>query len=78
MYKNEERGIIMAKLTINEEACKGCSLCISACPKKLLQLHKEKLNTKGYHPISITDMEACIGCASCARMCPDVVFTVER
>lgn len=68
----------MAKLTIREEACKGCSLCVDTCPKHLLQLHKEKLNAKGYHPIGIVDIEACIGCASCARMCPDVVFTVER
>ena len=74
----KKRGRVMAKLIINEEACKGCSLCINVCPKKILQLHKEKLNTKGYHPISIIDMDACIGCASCARMCPDVVFTVEK
>ncbi|MBQ9941668.1 MAG: 4Fe-4S binding protein [Christensenellaceae bacterium] len=68
----------MAKLTINENACKGCGLCILACPKKILELHKEKLNAKGYHPISIIDEAACIGCASCARMCPDLVFTVEK
>ncbi len=49
----------MAKLTICEEACKGCSLCVDACPKHLLQLHKEKLNAKGYHPIGIVDIEAC-------------------
>lgn len=68
----------MAKLIINEEACKGCGLCVEVCPKKILALHKEKLNAKGYHPIAITDDEACISCASCARMCPDVVFTVNK
>ncbi len=68
----------MAKLIINEEACKGCGLCVEVCPKKILALHKEKLNTRGYHPIAITDDEACISCASCARMCPDVVFTVNK
>jgi len=68
----------MAKLTINENACKGCGLCVLVCPKKILELHREKLNSKGYHPISVTDESACIGCASCARMCPDLVFTVEK
>jgi len=68
----------MAKLTIAENICKGCGLCITACPKGILALNTEKLNQKGYHPIMITDEEKCIGCASCARMCPDVVFTVER
>jgi len=68
----------MAKLTIAENICKGCGLCITACPKGILALNTEKLNQKGYHPIQITDEEKCIGCASCARMCPDVVFTVER
>ena len=68
----------MAKLTILEDACKGCELCVSACPKGILRLNKQKINKKGYHPISITDEGACIACASCARMCPDVVFTVEK
>lgn len=68
----------MAKLTIKEELCKGCGLCINVCPKKILVLHEEKLNAKGYHPIRLTDEAACIACASCARMCPDVVFTVEK
>lgn len=68
----------MANLIINEDACKGCSLCIQVCSKQILKLHEHKLNAKGYHPISVTDMSQCIGCAFCARMCPDVVFTVER
>ncbi len=68
----------MAKLIINEDACKGCTLCIDACPKNLLELDKSKLNAKGYHPISIKDQGACIACASCARMCPDLVFEVEK
>ncbi|MCR5608696.1 MAG: 4Fe-4S binding protein [Lachnospiraceae bacterium] len=68
----------MAKITINETLCKGCGLCVSACPKQILALSKEKMNSKGYHPATIIDMEKCIGCTSCAIMCPDVVITVER
>ncbi len=68
----------MAKLTISEEACKGCGLCIAACPKKILELSTKKPNSKGYFPVMITDEAACIGCASCGKMCPDLVFTVEK
>ncbi len=68
----------MVKLTINEELCKGCGLCVRACPKNLLQISKAKLNAKGYHPAEITDMDACIACASCARTCPDIAIRIEK
>ena len=68
----------MAKLTFREERCKGCGLCVNACPKDLLRLSNTRLNQKGYTPVELTDPEACIGCASCAMMCPDCVITVER
>ncbi|MBO4785406.1 MAG: 4Fe-4S binding protein, partial [Lachnospiraceae bacterium] len=40
----------MAKVTINEALCKGCGLCVEACPKKLLVLATDHINAKGYHP----------------------------
>ena len=67
----------MAKVTIQADRCKGCGLCIDACPKKVLALAKE-INVKGYHPASVQDPDHCIGCAFCARMCPDCVITVEK
>lgn len=68
----------MAVVTINEERCKGCGLCVRACPKKIMQLSKSKLNAKGYHPAEVTDTAACIACAACARTCPDVVIQIEK
>lgn len=68
----------MAKVIFQEDRCKGCGLCESACPKGIIALSKEKINAKGYHPAEITDETQCIACASCAVMCPDTVITVER
>ena len=68
----------MAKLTFREERCKGCGLCVTACPKSLLRLSNTRLNQKGYTPVELTDPEKCIGCACCATMCPDGVIAVEK
>lgn len=67
-----------AILTFDKESCKGCELCVAACPKHILALDKSDVNDKGYHPAALTDPEQCIACASCARICPDSVITVER
>ena len=68
----------MAKVTINETLCKGCGLCVDACPKNLLELATDHINAKGYHTSTMKDQSQCVGCASCAIMCPDVAITVER
>ncbi|MDD5016570.1 MAG: 4Fe-4S binding protein [Eubacteriales bacterium] len=68
----------MANVTIDKDACKGCGLCVTACPKGIVRLSETELNSKGYHYIEITDMDACVGCAACAKMCPDFVFTIEK
>ena len=68
----------MAKVTFKKDLCKGCGLCIGACPKKIIALSKDESYQKGHHPAEITDQEKCIGCAFCATMCPDCVITVEK
>jgi len=68
----------MPKVSFNIDRCKGCGLCVEACPKKIIELSAGVLNKKGFHPAQITDQEKCIACAFCATMCPDVVITVEK
>ncbi len=68
----------MPKVIINEEQCKGCALCITVCPKEILELSKETINSKGFHPARVTDMSKCIGCAFCATICPDVVIEIRK
>ena len=68
----------MAKVTFNEDKCKGCGLCISVCPKQILVFQEDHFNSKGFHPASIIDQEKCITCLSCAIICPDCVIKVEK
>ncbi|MDR1003356.1 MAG: 4Fe-4S binding protein [Oscillospiraceae bacterium] len=68
----------MPKIIVNETICKGCELCIGACPKKIIVIDKNTINIKGYHPAKLSDESECIGCSMCAMMCPDIAITVER
>ena len=66
------------KVTFDENRCKGCELCTTVCPVKIVIMDKSKINIKGYHPASVNDMEKCIACGSCAKICTDSVITVEK
>ncbi|MFA5561074.1 MAG: 4Fe-4S binding protein [Eubacteriales bacterium] len=68
----------MPKVTFDENLCKGCELCVYACPKKIIAIATDKINKKGHSPATITDQDKCIACAFCAMMCPDCVITVEK
>ena len=68
----------MPKLTFETDLCKGCGLCVSACPKGCLAIATEQINLKGYSPAVMRNPEDCIGCAFCATMCPDCVIKVEK
>ena len=68
----------MAKMTVDENVCKGCELCVSVCPQKIIALAKNRLNAKGYSPAEVLEMDKCTGCAMCGMMCPDSAITVER
>lgn len=66
------------KLSFNSQACKGCGLCIQACPKDVLAFDARFRNKSGLHPAWAKQEENCIGCGNCAIMCPDAAITVER
>ncbi|MFA9389165.1 MAG: ferredoxin family protein [Prolixibacteraceae bacterium] len=64
-------------VVVENEVCKGCSLCVVACPQNVLSLHKE-VNSKGYHYSFMSNPEECTGCTNCAVVCPDSCITVYR
>jgi len=68
----------MAKgsVTFNIETCKGCELCIEACPQDSIRL-SPSINAQGYHYAVLIE-DNCTGCTNCALVCPDAVITVFR
>ena len=70
--------MVQGVIIINKERCKGCSLCIEACPFSLLQIAVRKVNTKGYPYVEQINETNCIGCSNCAVVCPDGCITVYR
>ena len=66
---------LRATVTIDEEACKACNLCIPACPADVLVL-SQRFNSKGLHPVEL--IGECVGCEMCYLVCPDFVFEVFR
>ena len=62
---------------IDGERCKGCGLCVTVCPKNVLEIHT-KGNTKGYFPAYQARPEDCIHCTACCIMCPDVAITIDQ
>lgn len=65
------------KVTVDIEECKGCGICVDACPPKCLFLLPE-LNAYGVHPARYTG-EKCTGCGICFYVCPEPgAITVYR
>lgn len=67
----------MAHITINPERCKACLLCIEFCPRHILVVG-EAINSRGMHPVAVSDPGRCTGCRMCALMCPDLCIEVFR
>ena len=63
-------------VVIDTEACKGCDLCIDACPRDVLVMTTNEVNTRGYRYPQL--LPGCIACKACAQVCPDFVFQVYR
>jgi len=57
------------QLRIETDECKGCGLCIEACPPKVIRL-SEKLNAQGYRT-ALYAGEGCTGCGICFLACPE-------
>ncbi len=71
-------GKIKGAIVVNTARCKGCSLCVVACPKGVIALAQKKVNVHGYPYVEAVTPDDCIGCASCGIVCPDGCITVYK
>ena len=68
---------IQGAVTIDNDRCKGCELCVNTCLQHVLGM-SSKVNGKGYHYAYMENPDACTGCTNCAVICPDGVISVYR
>lgn len=64
-YKDKSAG----RVEIEADLCKGCLLCIEACPPGVLVVAKN-LNKMGYRPVEYLG-ERCTSCGVCYYICPE-------
>ena len=62
-------------ITVEESKCKGCEICVSACPEDVLAMTPE-IGKYGYAVALLVDSVGCTGCSICARVCPDAAIEV--
>ncbi len=69
-----------AFVSVIPELCKGCELCVYACPSGNLEL-SSGLNGKGYHPAVFSyngKRGPCTACGICYWVCPDFAISEIR
>ena len=62
---------------IDADRCKGCELCVFACPERVLEM-SPNINAKGYFFPEVARVEDCNGCRYCLLVCPDTAVQVEN
>ena len=68
----------MARIIVDEKVCKGCGMCVHACPLKIIALDKTRLTLRATTPPSWWSLKSAWAALPCATMCPDTAITVER
>ncbi len=69
MTATQSRGTV----TIDRERCKGCELCVPACPPGVLSMSNE-VSAMGFRVPELAP--GCTGCGACLLVCPDFCFEV--
>ncbi|MCD6484710.1 MAG: 4Fe-4S dicluster domain-containing protein [Candidatus Odinarchaeota archaeon] len=65
------------EIVVRENLCKGCKICVTFCPAKILRL-SDDFNEHGYHHVEVIDPNLCLGCKLCEYMCPDFAIFIKE
>ena len=66
------------RVEIERDRCKGCALCVDACPQKIMALSTDEFNAQGVPFAVCTDQEKCTACMFCAIICPDAAVRIYK
>ncbi len=56
--------VILGKVIIDQDKCKGCKLCLKACAAAALEVSDKKCNM-------VDDFPFCMSCGDCVAICPE-------
>ena len=62
---------------IDTALCKSCKLCISVCPKHVLEITTH-VNAKGYNYVEAARQANGLSCVLSEMPCPDFVIPLQR
>ncbi len=65
----------MPGIRIDKNHCKGCEICVRACPQGIISMSKD-ISVRGYFYAQLHEPSRCLGCRICAIVCPDVAIEV--
>jgi 2-oxoglutarate ferredoxin oxidoreductase subunit delta len=58
------------RMVVKVDECKGCGLCVQACPAKVIEIRMDTINNQGYHPAAYKGA-GCTACGICFYSCPE-------
>ncbi len=73
MSKKKPKGFIR----VDAGRCKGCGLCVAACPQEHIRLAAET-DPRGIRIAEAGEGGHCTACGACYVICPDTAITVCR
>jgi len=65
------------EVTINEDYCKGCNICLDFCPSKVFE-SSDQINPRGYYQPRIVAEDNCTGCKLCELLCPELAIVITE
>ncbi len=62
----------MLTMSIREDACRGCEMCVDICPTKVVTFNSSSRKAE------VKNVNDCIACLSCDYICPSGAITHEN